>query len=64
MIPVRARRIITRICVAASFAILAALVIFPSLGHRSWGGGWLTAAPAVVSIAAGLVYLRSTRSLP
>ena len=57
----RPSRIIARICMAVSFAILAALVIFPALGHHALFGGWPTAAAAAVSIAASLAYLRSTR---
>jgi hypothetical protein len=57
----RPRRIITRICIGVSSAILAALVIFPALRHHAWHGGWLTAAAAVISILTGLAYLRSKR---
>ncbi len=55
-----ARRVITRISIAVSFAALVALVAFPALRHRAPLGGWGICASVVVSILAGLAYLRST----
>jgi hypothetical protein len=55
------RRTITRICIAVSLAIMAALAIFPALGRRAPLDGLGIYAAAAVSIVAGIVYLRSTR---
>ncbi len=55
----RPRRIITRISVAASTIVLAALVISAPLRHHAWHGALPTAAAATISILAGLLYLRT-----
>lgn len=60
----RPRRTIARICIAVSFAVLAAVVVFPAFRHDLPGGGWLTVISAAVSILSGVVYLGSTRSRP
>ena len=53
------KRRITRICLAADVLLLIASVIGASLGYsRGFAGG---VAFAAVGIAAGLLYLRSTR---
>ena len=57
----RPRRIIARVCIAASSVILLALAVSAPLRHHADHGGWPAAAAAVVSIVAGLVYLRSSR---
>jgi hypothetical protein len=59
-ISVRARRIIARVSMAVSFAVLVLLVAVPALRHRAPLGGWGIVASTVVSLLAGLAYLRST----
>lgn len=61
---VRTRRAISRVSIAASFAILAAVVLVPGLRHRSLAGGVFLCVTSVISIVAGLLYLRSTRGRP
>lgn len=61
---VTTRRRIARISVAVSFAVLVLVVAIPGLRHHAAGGGIGIVASAVVSILAGLYYLRSTRSRP
>ena len=55
------RRILARACIAVSFALLLAEVIFPAFRHGTWHDGLGIAIAAVVSIAGGLLYLRGTR---
>lgn len=57
----RARRVISRICIAVSLALLLALVVFAPLRHHAPLGGAGIAAAALVSIAGSLVYLRGAR---
>jgi hypothetical protein len=59
-ISVRGRRVIARISMAASVAVLVLLVAVPAFRHRAPLGGWGIAASTVVSILAGLAYLRNT----
>jgi uncharacterized membrane protein HdeD (DUF308 family) len=59
---VSTRRRIIRVVILVSLACLVALDAVPQLRHHAPGGGWGIAASAVVSILAGLYYLRSTRS--
>jgi hypothetical protein len=53
----RTRRGIVRICIAVSFAMLAAVIVFPAFARRLPGGGWLTVVSAAVGITAGVAYL-------
>jgi hypothetical protein len=62
--PVRARRVTARVSMAMSFALLVLLVAVAPLRHRAPAGGWGICASAVVSIGAGLAYLRSTGDRP
>jgi hypothetical protein len=56
------RRIIMHAVIATSFACLVALVAVPPLRHHAAGGGWGIAGGALLSVLAGLHYLRSSRS--
>jgi len=57
----RTRRAITRVCIAVSFASLAAEALVPAYRHHSLGHGLVACVFAVTGIVGGLVYLRSTR---
>lgn len=58
---VSTRRRIACACIAVSFACLLALVFVPPLRRDAAGGGWGIVASSVVSILAGLFYLRTSR---
>lgn len=58
---IRVRRAISRVSIAASFVILAAVVLVPGIHHRSLAGGVFLCVTSVISIVAGLLYLHSTR---
>lgn len=57
---IRARRGFTRVCIAISFAALAADAFVPGFRHISIGGGLLVFVCAPLGILGGLAYLRST----
>ena len=57
----RPRRVIIRLCIAVSFVILLALVVFAPFTHHAWLHGVSIAVSATVSIVCGLLYLRSSR---
>ena len=57
----RTKRTTARICIAISFVILAAVVIFPAFRHYLPAGGWFTVASSAMGILGGVVYLSSTQ---
>lgn len=48
-------------CIAVSFAALAAEALLPGFRHASIGGGLLVGVCAPLGILGGLAYLRGTR---